>query len=47
MEKEKKFELINNDLEVFYIPCNRIDTDLYEIRAISKQHAIQKFNYIL
>ena len=47
MEKEKKFELINNDLEVFYIPCNRIDADLYEIRAISKQHAIQKFNYIL
>lgn len=47
MEKEKKLKLINNDLEVFYIPCNRIDANLYEIRAISKQHAIQKFNYIL
>lgn len=47
MQKEKKLRLINNDLKIFYVPYTRIDVDFYEIRAKSKEHALQKFNYIL
>ena len=47
MKKEKKLELINSDLEVFYVPYTRTDADIYKVYARSMEHAIQKFNFMM
>jgi len=44
---EKKLELINSDLEVFYVPYTRTDADIYKVYARSMEHAIQKFNFMM
>ena len=33
MKKQKKLELINADLEVFYVPYTRTDADIYKVHA--------------
>lgn len=47
MKKQKKLELINADLEVFYVPYTRTDVDIYKVHARSMEHAIQKFNFMM
>ena len=47
MKKDKKLELINTDLEVFYVPYTRTDADIYKVHARSIVHAIQKFNFMM
>jgi hypothetical protein len=47
MKKQKKLELINADLEVFYVPYTRTDADIYKVHARSMEHAIQKFNFMM
>ena len=47
MTKEKKLELINTDLDVFYVPYTRTDADIYKVHARSIEHAIQKFNFMM
>ena len=47
MKKEKKLELINTELEEFYVPYTRTDADIYKVYARSMEHAIQKFNFIM
>ena len=47
MKKEKKLELINSDLEEFYVPYTRTDADIYKVYARSMEHAIQKFNFMM
>ena len=47
MKKQKKLELINADLEVFYVPYTRTDADIYKVYARSMEHAIQKFNFMM
>jgi len=47
MTKEKKLELINSDLEEFYVPYTRTDADIYKVYARSMEHAIQKFNFMM
>ena len=44
---KKKLELINTDLEVFYVPYQRTDADIYKVYARSIEHAIQKFNFMM
>jgi len=44
---KKKLELINTDLEVFYVPYTRTDADIYKVHARSMEHAIQKFNFMM
>jgi hypothetical protein len=47
MKKEKNLELINTNLEVFYVPYQRTDADIYKMHANSIEHAIQKFNFMM
>ena len=47
MTNKKKLGLIKTDLKVFYVPYTRTDADLFEVRAKSIEHAIQKFNFIM
>ena len=47
MTKEKKLELINTELEEFYVPYTRTDSDIYKVYAKSMEHAIQKFNFMM
>ena len=44
---KKKLELINTDLEVFYVPYQRTDADIYKVYARSMEHAIQKFIFVV
>ena len=44
---KKKLELINTDLDVFYVPYTRTDADIYKVHARSMEHAIQKFNFMM
>jgi len=47
MKREKKLELINTELEEFYVPYTRTDADIYKVYARSMEHAIQKFNFMM
>ena len=47
MTKKKKLELMNTDLEVFYVPYTLNGTDIYKVHAKSIEHAIQKFNFMM
>ena len=47
MKKEKKLELINTELDEFYVPYTRTDADIYKVYARSIEHAIQKFNFMM
>ena len=47
MKNKEKLELINTDLEVFYVPYTLTGTDIYKVHAKSIEHAIQKFNFMM
>ena len=47
MKNKEKLELINTELDEFYVPYTRTDADIYKVYARSMEHAIQKFNFMM